>query len=662
MRTYYIFILVLAVSLLSCMEQKKTYNSYDDYPVASSTNLWLQYSPVSTAFSLWSPIADQVLVHLYEKGNGGEPIETHAMKIDKMGVWKIKIERDLAGVYYTYQLTIDGKQLEETPGIYATAVGVNGKRAMVLDLDSTDPENWTADNGPVLKAPNEAVLYELHVRDITIHPDAGSSHPGKYLGLVEPGTKGPKDVSTAIDHMKELGITHVHLLPAFDHYSIDEANLDKPQFNWGYDPQNFNVPEGSYSSDPFHAEVRIREFKQMVKAFHDNGIGVVLDVVYNHTGRTDNSNFNLEVPNYYYRLNDDGSYSNASGCGNETASERAMVRKYMIESVKYWVEEFHIDGFRFDLMGIHDIETMNRLAAEVKAVNPNAFIYGEGWTGGGSPLAEELRAVKKNTHFLNNISAFSDDLRDGLKGSVFEEKSTGFVNGAQGLEESIKFGVVGAIYHPQIVYPTVNYSDTVWADEPWQAVSYVSCHDNHTLFDKLKISRPDANDGQIIAMHKLANAIVLTTQGIPFLHAGVEMMRTKGGEHNSYNLPDAVNQMDWNWKVEHREVFDYISSLIALRKKHPAFWMSHADLVRKHLAFKEVSSGLVAYQISGNAMDDAWSDILVYYNANPKPVTVDLEGKWTLAVYGDQVKEDGIKKVDGKLEIPAISMMVAFQY
>lgn len=654
-------VIVSGFCLVSCMEKKSNYKSFDDYPVNSLAGLWLNYTPGYTEFALWSPPASEARVNLYEKGDGGAAYENVIMTRGKAGVWKIKIFGDLDGTYYTYQVKIGDKWLDETPGIYAQAVGVNGMRAMVLEMQKTNPDGWENDRGPQTKMPNQAILYELHIRDLTINPNSGSSKPGKYLGLVEAGTKGPGGVSTAIDHIKELGITHVHLLPTFDHYSIDETKLDTPQFNWGYDPQNYNVPEGSFSADPFNAEVRIGEFKQMVKAFHDNGIGVILDVVYNHTGRTEESNFNQEVPGYYYRHNKDGSYSNASGCGNETASERAMMRKFIVESVKYWAQEYHIDGFRFDLMGIHDIETMNRIATAVKKINPSAIVYGEGWTGGASPLPEDLRAVKKNTRFMKNVSAFSDDMRDGIKGSVFETKSTGFISGAKKLEESIKFGVIGAIYHEQIIYPTVNYSDTVWAEQPWQSVSYVSCHDNNTLFDKLSLSRPKASKADIRAMHKLANAIVLTGQGIPFLHAGVEMMRTKGGEHNSYNLPDSVNQIDWNWKVENKDVFDYYKALIALRRNHSSFWLPSADAVRKHLRFMETQPGLVGYTISGFTNGDSWKEVLVVYNANPKARNIAIEGEWNIAALGSEINEQGIKKVSGSVDVPGISMLVAYR-
>ncbi|WP_299436856.1 type I pullulanase [uncultured Aquimarina sp.] len=660
MKHVFMYFLVLS-TIISCSEKKVTYTSFTEYPTPTETSLWLEYTKEATTFKIWSPIAEKIQLHLYKEGDGGTPLETIGLHREGQGIWTQQINRDLHGMYYTYQIMIDGIWLEETPGIYAKATGVNGKRAMVLDFETTDPEGWHQDKGSVVKYPNEAIIYELHIRDMTIHPKSGSTTPGTYLGLVEQGTKGTDGIVTGMDHLKELGITHVHLLPTYDHYSIDETKLDTPQFNWGYDPQNYNVPEGSFSSDPYHAEVRIKEFKEMVKAFHDNGIGVILDVVYNHTGKTKNSNFNLEVPGYYYRQWEDGKPSDASACGNETASDRTMVQKYITESIVYWAKEYHLDGFRFDLMGIHDIETMNKVAETVKTVNPNIFVYGEGWTAGDSPLPEEKRALKKNTLKMPQISAFSDDLRDGLKGSVFKEESTGFVSGAKNEEESVKMGIVGSIKHPQIDYTKVNYSKTHWANEPWQSVSYVSCHDNHTVYDKLKISRIDATEEEQIAMQKLTNAIVMTSQGIAFIHAGAEMLRTKNGEHNSYNLPDSINQIDWNRKKIYTDVVEYYKHLIMLRKEHPAFRMTDANAVRTNLEFKEDKNGLISYQISNNANGDRWRNIYVVYNANPEAVIYRPKGVWKIAVLGDSFDLEGTKNVKDKITVPPISMMVLFQ-
>ncbi len=647
--------------MISCAPEKRTLVNFADYPIATESDLWLNYSSKASEFKIWSPTAEEVRINLYQKGKGGDVQEHHDMVVSNNGVWTKRIKGDLSGTYYTFQVLMNGIWLDETPGIYAQAVGVNGQRAMVLDLSNTNPENWDLDKGPTMKLPNEAIIYEMHIRDMSIHPNSGSTMPGKYLGLVETGSKGPNGVTTGIDHLKELGITHVHLLPTYDHYSINESELNVPQFNWGYDPQNYNVPEGSFSSNPFKAEVRIKEFKQMVKTFHNNGIGVILDVVYNHTGKTENSNFNLELPGYYYRHWEDGVLSDAAACGNETASEREMMKKFIIESVSYWAKEYHLDGFRFDLMGIHDIATMNEIVTEVKKINPNIMVYGEGWTASDSPLPEDQRALKKYTHKMPQISAFSDDIRDGIKGSVFDDTSTGFVSGAKKMEESIKFGVVGSIAHPQIDYAKVNYSDDPWSNEPWQAISYVSCHDNHTLFDKLQVSRRDASNEELIAMDKLANAIVMTSQGVAFMHAGAEMLRTKNEEHNSYNLPDNINQIDWNWKVTNAKVVEYYKNLIALRKSHPAFRMSTAKDVRNNLQFLKAENNQVVYKLSNNANNDTWKNILVIYNANTSPMNYKLDGSWQLALNSDTFDMDGKALIQGKVEVDGISMMVAFQ-
>ena len=655
-------ILFLSALLNACSEDKPINHRLKTEVDPVKTNLWLVYNKESTTFRLWSPAAQEVRLHLYEQGDGGGPLETHVLEAGQNGLWHIGLDGDLQGTYYTYQIKIDGNWLEEYPGVYAQAVGVNGKRAMVIDLNMTNPVGWASDKGPEIKHTNEAILYELHIRDMTIHPESGSSMPGKYLGLVEEGTVGPNGAATGIDHLSEMGISHVHLLPTYDHYSIDETKLDSAQFNWGYDPNNYNVPEGSFSTDPYKAEVRIKEFKEMVKAFHDRGIGVVLDVVYNHTGGAfENSNFNLEAPGYYYRHWEDGKPSDASACGNETASEKEMMRKFILESVSYWAKEYHLDGFRFDLMGIHDITTMNEVANALKKVNPNIFVYGEGWTAGDSPLPAAQQALKKNITKMPQITAFSDDIRDGLKGSVFEDNSTGFVSGAVDTEESVKMGIVGSIEHPQIDYKSVNYSDAAWTIEPWQSISYVSCHDNHTLYDKLKVSRKDADEMDIIQMDKLANAVVMTSQGTAFMHAGAEMLRTKNGHHNSYNLPDSINQIDWSLKVSNAMVVDYYKNLIALRKQHPAFRMTSSEELRNKLEFKKTENGLISFQIEDSANGDIWKNIYVVYNARPQAVNYDLQGEWEVAVLGDDFYFDKNKTVTGSVKVQAISMMVLFQ-
>ncbi len=660
--------LFMATSLIfglnSCQNEiNSSDNAFADYPVYKQNDLWPEYSPRKTTLKIWAPKAEKVRVNIYENGHGENMIESHLMSPHRKGTWIITLEGDYLGKYYTFQTQYNGKMLDNTPGIYATAAGVNGKRAMVIDLEQTNPEGWNSYERPAFKTPNDIVLYELHVRDMTSHPSSGSSFPGKYAGLTEQGTKNPQGKTTGIDHMKELGITHVHLLPVFDYRTVDETQLNRPQFNWGYDPVNFNVPEGSYATNPFEAGVRIREFKEMVMGFHTNGIRVIMDVVYNHTYSQGISNFDLEVPGYYYRTTADGKLSDASGCGNETASERAMMRKYIIESCKFWANEYHIDGFRIDLMGIHDIETINQLRAELTEIDPTIFIYGEGWTAGSSPLPDSLRALKNNMSRLPGVAAFSDDIRDGVKGHVFNLQSKGFVSGDTSSAETVKFGIVASTPHPQIDYKKCLYSKAPWAAQPAQSIGYVSSHDNNTLFDKLTIACPKANLAEIMRMHKLANAIVLTSQNVPFLHAGVELMRTKKGIENSYNQPDSVNQINWNWKTENEEIFTYYKSLIALRKAHPAFRMQTHEQILNHLTFLETgNSGVIAYTINGHANGDTWNNILVIYNSLSGDFSFQLpDNKWMIAAKGQWIIPEGIEEASGRVEVPAISMMVLYQ-
>lgn len=654
----FIILLVSLISFNACMPRENHYASVDAYPTPVTENLWLDYTPERSIFKVWSPAAEQVILRLYEKGDGDCLVDQYELKYKDNGVWELRIAKDLIGVYYTFEIILNGIPAGETPGIYAKAVGVNGQRAMICSPADYNPAGWEKDQWVNLASPNAAVLYELHLRDLNIDSASGAAFPAKYLGLTERGTKTREGLASGLDHLIELGITHVHLLPVFDHQSIDETRLSEPQYNWGYDPQNYNVPEGSFATDPYQAEIRIHEFKQMVKALHDAGIGVIMDVVYNHTGKTEGSNFNLECPDYYYRKDSSGHWSNASGCGNETASERAMMRKFMLESVLYWQNEYHIDGFRFDLMGIHDIETMNYIADSLREINPSCLVYGEGWTGGASPLPQDKQALKRNAQFMRNVSVFNDDLRDGIKGSVFENLSTGFVSGAAGLEESIKFGVVGAILHDQLRYQQVNYSDTTWAIEPWQSISYASCHDNHTLYDKLKISRADLSEDEIQSMQILALGIVLTSQGIPFLHAGTELLRSKQGEHNSYNLPDEINQIRWENKSQHYFIFSYLRDLIQLRKDHPAFRLPSSGEVRKHLEFIEVAEGMVAYTLK-DVPGEPWNEILVIYNALDKKRTLELAGSWNVIALESKIIPGGVTKMNKQLDIPARSLFIA---
>lgn len=649
---------------ISCQSAKKEYTSFEEYPIPEGKLVEMEYSPIETKFTLWAPTAEEVRVLLYDSGNEGSAYQTLSLEMGEDGIWNTSIKEDLKGKFYTFNVKVNGKWLGDTPGIMAKAVGVNGKRAAVIDLRSTDPEGWANDVRPLLKDYADIIVYEMHHRDFSLDSVSGIRNKGKFLALTELGTTTSQGEKTGIDHLKELGVTHVHILPSYDYASVDESKPDKAQYNWGYDPQNYNVPDGSYSTDPYKPDVRIKEFKQMVQALHKAGIRVVLDVVYNHTFNTEESNFERTVPGYFYRQTKDGKPANGSGCGNETASDRAMMRKYMVESVLYWINEYHIDGFRFDLMGIHDIETMNEIRAAVDKIDPSIFIYGEGWAASAPQLDQEELAMKANIYKMPRIAAFSDEMRDGLRGGWDDDRKGAFLIGQPGHEMSIKFGLVGAVKHPQVINDSVNYSKEPWALQPTQMISYVSCHDDMCLADRLKATMPDATDEERASLHKLAETFVFTSQGVPFIFAGDEMMRDKKGIHNSYNSPDSINTIDWRNKTIHHNVFDYVRELITLRKNHPAFRMGDADKVRQYMEFLPVEgSNLVAFILKDNANGDSWKNIIVAFNSRKEPAKLSIPaGRYTIVCKDGKIKQSGMGQVSGnEIIVPARSAMIIHQ-
>ncbi len=602
----------------------------EQFPPKEGSVQELGYTQERSEFSLWAPTADSARVLLYEDGLEGLPYEVLEMKKNTAdGSWKAVAEGDLAGRFYTFRVNVSGQWLEETPGIFATAVGVNGHRAAIVDFRSTDPEGWAEDCRPELRSFADAVVYEMHHRDFSISGNSGISpeHRGKFLALTESGTRGPRGVRTGVDHLVELGVTHVHILPSFDYASVDETRLEDNVYNWGYDPVNYNVPDGSYSTDPYDPACRIREFKEMVQALHKAGIRVVLDVVYNHVSDAASQAFERTVPGYFFRMREDGSFADGSACGNETASDREMMRRFMVESVCWWVEEYHIDGFRFDLMGIHDIETMNAIRAAVSGIDPSVLIYGEGWAASAPLYDGSLLAMKANTWEMPGIAAFSDEMRDALRGPFSDNSKAGFLGGVPDLEESVKFGVAGAVQHPGVDYSAVNYSDTCWASEPTQMISYISCHDDMCLRDRLTATLPGASEAELLRLDKLGQTVVFTSQGIPFIYAGEELFRTKQGVHNSYNSPDAINAIDWSFKNRYSDLYDYYRGLIALRKAHPAFRLGDADQVREHLEFLDAPDGVVAWRLTGHAGGDPCEEIVVVINSRKEAVSVTVPGQ-----------------------------------
>lgn len=632
---------------------------FSTYPYYGGDDLGVSYSKAHTKIRVWAPTASQVELRIYKTGQGGSPIRIDQFEKSENGTWIIKVQGDLNGYFYTIRVN-DGDWLNETPGVDARAVGTNGLRGLIFDPETTNPEGWPDDHRIPIVHVCEAVIYELHVRDFSIAPSSGMKNKGKYLAFTESGTLSPEGLKTGVDHLTELGITHVHLLPVYDFLTVDELYPDK-SYNWGYDPQNFNAPEGSYATNPENTS-RILELKMLVQALHQAGIGVVLDVVYNHTAHTRRSYFNQTVPGYYYRQKPNGTFSNASGCGNEIATERSMVRKFIIDSMYYWATEFHVDGFRFDLMGIYDLDTMNQIRNKMDQISPSILLYGEGWTADKSPMPENWRAVKTNISRLYHIAAFNDDFRDGIKGNSFASRSKGFVSGQTIQEENIKFGIAAACYHPQIVYGYVEHSKSPWASEPWQCINYDSCHDNYTLYDKLKSSCPDYTEAEINRMVMLSGALVLTSQGIPFLHAGVEMARTKYGNHNSYKSPDHINQIDWTRKSTHQEIFSYYQSLIALRKAHPAFRMTSSYIMRKHLIFSDdYQPGVASYVLVNHANEDRWRTILLIFNGNREPIKFNLVPhiKWRIVAHDTVIDQESTEYApETEILVSGISMVI----
>lgn len=598
------------------------------------------YSPKSTTFSLTtSPDVKKVDVVISDNDSDTAQQLVKSMKRVGAGKWKLTVKNDLKGKYYVFSV-YNQAQPDHTPGLFAKAVGVNGKRGVIVDLKDTDPDGWADDVRPELKNPCDLIIYEMHHRDFSMDMSSGIKNKGKFLALTEPA---------AISHLRRLGVNAVHILPSFDFASIDESKPDVAQYNWGYEPLNYNVPEGSYSTNAADPKARIREFKQMVQALHKAGIRVILDVVYNHTFDINGSNFQKTYPDYFFRKNAEGKYSDGSGCGNETASDKELMREFMKESVAYWVNEYHIDGFRFDLMGVHDIETMNEIHDVVAQIDPTIYIYGEGWSAGSCAYPQDKLATKANTCELNGIGAFGDDMRDALRGPFSDDTKGGFLAGVPGQEESIKFGIAGAISHPQIDMTKVNYSKVPWTNEPSQMVAYVSCHDDMCLTDRLRSSIPYIGDDELIRLDLLAQTAVLTSQGVPFILSGEEMLRDKKGVHNSYRSPDSINRLDWNNLKRYPQVFDYYAGLISLRKQHPAFRMGSADEVRKNLCFLEAPEGVVAYQLKNNAGGDSWKNIIVVLNSQKTPQTVDVpENTYTMVVANGKVDTNGIGLLSGK--------------
>lgn len=632
-----------------------------DYEVYTGNDLGAVYSPKMTRFKVWAPEAESVKLNLYKQGEGDNLIDQHIMKKSANGTYVFEKQGDCNGIYYTYTVVNHGEE-QEAVDPYTKAAGVNGQRGMVINLAKTNPQGFEMDGYRNPEHITDAIIYEGSVRDFTMDESSGVFHNGKFLGLTEANTTNHFGEATALDYISGLGVTHVQILPAFDFETVDEKN-QKAQYNWGYDPDNYNVPEGSYAVSPYDGAVRIQEMKQMVLALHSRGIGVIMDVVFNHTYRRDDSNLQKIVPGYYYRSDETG-YTNGSGCGNEVASDRPMVQKLIVDSLIYWAKEYHIDGFRFDLMGVLDIDTMNVIAERLKEIRPDVYLYGEGWNGGPSSLAEEKRAFKASAKKMPGIGMFNDDIRDTIKGSVFYDDHLGFVNGGTHLENALRYGITGAVAHPQVDYDA--YGSRPWAKEPGQSINYVSCHDNYTLWDELSVSCPEASEEKKKAMNRLCAAIVFTSQGVPFIQAGEEFLRSKplpekkGFAENSYNMPDAVNSIKWDNIHEYPDMIAYYKGLMALRKAHPVFRMqSEAEMTQNLCFLSDTPENVVAYLLKGKGADDTPENILVIFNGNDEEILYNLpEGKWKILVDDKTAGADGKKNISEKADVEPLSALV----
>ena len=640
-----LMISMAAVMLASCATDTKL-------PVPTAPLEECVYMGDKTEFSVWSPDSEAATLRLYHSASDEAAFQTVEMKLSKKdGLWKAAVKEDVKGAFYTFSVKRNGEWLPETAGISAKAVGVNGWRGAVVDWTETNPEGWAEDKSPEIK-PSDIIVYEMHHRDFSIHETSGVQNKGKYIALTEEGTKNPDGLATGIDHLKEIGVTYIQLLPSTDYITVDETRLDTPQYNWGYDPFNYNAVEGSYSTDPYNPVTRIREFKEMIQALHKAGFRVILDVVYNHTTDAKKTGFERTMPGYFYRMRPDGSFFDGSGCGNETASEQEMFRKYMVESLEWWMNEYHIDGFRFDLMAIHDLETMNIIGERLRAIDPAVVIYGEGWAAQAPAYPAEEIALKVNTYMMDGIGAFSDNIRDAVRGPLGCENA-GFMDGVAGNKANVEFGIAGGVEHPQV-------SVERWTNNPLQHISYVSCHDDHCLRDRLE-EATKATEAQRLAMVKLAQTAVYTSQGIPFIFTGEEIYRHKYGTKNSYCSPDSINAIDWTYKTKYKDLVDYYAGLAAIRHAHPGFCLGDADLVREKLEFIEVNDPcVVAFRIKGLEGIDSAKSLTVLLNGSKKTAKVEIpQGNYTILARGGQADADGLGAYSGAyISAPATSATI----
>ncbi len=596
-------------------------NDFDNY-FSYDGELGALYEKEGTLLRVWTPTAKSVEVWIYADDSFKGPSTKIEMVQKSKGIFEAYLPGDQHGTIYVYKILFLNNRESISVDPYARATTVNGMKSVIADLNRTNPDGW-GERLPAFGLPEEAIIYELHIRDFSISETSGIVNKGKFLGLTEKNTQNASGRKTGLDYLIDLGITHIQILPMFDYATVDEANLTEPQYNWGYDPLNYNVPEGSYSTDPFDPFNRIFELKQMIRTLHDNGLRVIMDVVYNHVYDPKDQALERTVPGYFYRYNADGSLANGTGVGNDTASERHMMRKYIIDSVKYWAKEYHLDGFRFDLMGIHDSVTMNAIREALDKIDPSIIIIGEGWEM-STPLPEDLKASQRNAQAMPRIAHFNDSIRIALKGSDFgDEKDRGFISGKNYLEDLLLRNIKGAMH-------LSSHSSYV---DPEQVIQYVEAHDNLTLYDKLLRSNPDDSEEVRIKRHTLATSIVLLSQGVPFIHGGQEFLRTKAGVANSYQSPDEINQFEWERVTTYQESVAYVKGLIALRKSEYLFRLHTIEEIEAHFTILSENFNIVAFSLTNSE-----KKYIVIFNGNRSDTIFRIQkGKYAILVEDNQV-------------------------
>ena len=602
------------------------------------------YTPEKTTFTFWSSVAEKMEVRLYNTYDASE-FEVITLQEQEGDYWTATIKGDQVGKFYTVCSYQGGEWGQESPGIFAKAVSVNGQRAAIIDMQTTNPEGWENDQRPAMTDPTDVVVYETHMRDFTIDATSGIANKGKFIAFTEQGTQTAEGLASGIDHLKELGITHIQILPMYDYGSIDETTLDLNKYNWGYDPVNYNVPEGGYSTNPYDPATRIREAKTMIQALHAAGIRVIMDVVYNHTYSVEGCALGRVVPQYFYRMNEDGTYANGSGCGNETASDKEMMRQFMVESVCYWAREYHVDGFRFDLMGIHDQETMRQIRAALDEIDPSIITYGEGWAASSPAYPYEQLAMKQWTYTMPRVGAFSDDIRNALIGSPFDHHR-GFASGNTASRDAVRYGLVAC---PD------------WSGEPMQHVSYITCHDNYCLRDRIEVAAAEETEATKLRMNKLAQTAVMVSQGMTFFYGGEELFRTKQGVENSYQSPDSINVIEWTNKQTYSDLFAYYREIIKIRRQHKGFRLGTAELVKNHVEFPETTQeGLIIYRIKDLQGIDTASSLIVLLNGTAEAMEVEVpQATYTVLAQDAQANANGMGTIEaGKVQVAPYSATI----